>query len=1394
MMQIMPRTAVHPLKIVAALGAAFLVWGLVLAYTSSPAWAATITVNSLADDAEGADGECTLREAITSANTDTASGTATGECAAGSATEKDVINFALPGTAPWTVTLTAELPPLTSNIEIDGPGDDQLTVRRDDTAVNFRIFTVSGNTTVVTISGMTISNGYVDDNTEGGGILIADSGTLTVTGSTISDNFTEDGGGGIGIDSDTDGTLTVTGSTISGNTAESDNGGGIRNAGNGTVEVTDSTISNNFSGHEGGALANDGDGTMTITDSTMGPDNSSDSEGGGIYNTVDCTMEITSSTISDNSTDSDGGGIWNSGTLTVTDSTISGNTAHRTNFPQFSFGGEGGGIASSTDLPDTDPANDPDDTTTIINSTISGNTVTGEGAIGGGVHNSFGLTVIKNSTITNNTAPDGRGSGVASRGSEAFASAETEVLSSIISANTNTDVDFLTDFGTPTNTFLSRGYNLIGDGNATGAFNQTGDTTGVTDPRLGALADNGGPTLTHALQEGSPAIDKGNSFGESKDQRGQPRPNDFGDIDNATGGDGSDIGAFEVQAPQTYTVNSTADTDDGACTTDAGGCTLREAINAANDSAEAADTIDFALPGTAPWTVDLSTALPDLTTNMELVGPGADQLTVTRPDTAERFRIFTVTGDTTEVTISGMTISNGNTLELDDPRGGGISNVDNGTLTITDSIVSGNTAEDDGAIRNLGTLEVSNSTLSGNTSNGTAGGIYNDNGATATVSDSTFSGNSAPNGGGIFNSGGTLEVTNSTFSDNRSTVDYGGAFANGSFSTAKVSDSTFSGNSAATEGGAIRNDGTLEVNNSTFSGNSAPNGGGIWQGSQTSLTVTDSTFSGNSATDGAGIFNRGGGTVTVNNSTFSDNRANLRGGGIYSDTNLRGETTSITNSTISGNTAQTSGGGVFNNDGLTVIRFTTITKNTAPNDQGSGVASVGNDVTSTEVLSSIISANQGTDVDFVDDTTNTFVSRGYNLIGSGNATGAFNQSLQDQVGTTDPKLGALADNGGTTLTHALLAGSPAVDKGNTDLTVDQRGEPRPFDDPNVAPATGGDDSDIGAFEAQEVLNTAPEATDDDATTDEDIPVRVNVLSNVTDPDTGDDLDIASFGQGKNGSVACNNETGECTYTPNPNFNGEDSFSYTANDGTADSNEATVSIIVSPVNDAPSFDSDGNVSVAEDSGAYSAEWATAISEGPANESTQTLAFQVTNNTNPALFSAKPSIAANGTLRFTPAANASGSADITAVLRDSGGTARGGVNTSEPVTFTITINPVNDAPRVAVAEGGSCSGTGVGGTMNLTVADVDTAAGSLTLSATSSNRTLVPNANISFGGSGQMRTMTLRAAEGQSGTANITITLTDGALKSTETVNVKVGTNGANAINGTQGSTCSSGWMG
>ena len=92
----------------------------------------------------------------------------------------------------------------------------------------------------------------------------------------------------------------------------------------------------------------------------------------------------------------------------------------------------------------------------------------------------------------------------------------------------------------------------------------------------------------------------------------------------------------------------------------------------------------------------------------------------------------------------------------------------------------------------------------------------------------------------------------------------------------------------------------------------------------------------------------------------------------------------------------------------------------------------------------------------------------------------------------------------------------------------------------------------------------------------------------------------------------------------------------------------------------------------------AGWATAISAGPADEAGQTLTFNVTNNTNPALFSVRPAVAATGTLTYTPAANAVGTATITLTLQDNGGTANGGVDTSAPQTFTITVTGVNDAP--------------------------------------------------------------------------------------------------------------------
>jgi hypothetical protein len=152
------------------------------------------------------------------------------------------------------------------------------------------------------------------------------------------------------------------------------------------------------------------------------------------------------------------------------------------------------------------PYNSNSPSTTVTNSTISGNNAYS----GGGLANFKDLITIMNSTITNNTvtSPSGFGSGVASAGNT---STETEVFSSIVSANSpdNNDVNLVEG---NTNSFKSDGYNLIGGGLST-AFNQPTDRSNVTNPGLSSLANNGGLTHTHALKKCSPAINKSTNTG-----------------------------------------------------------------------------------------------------------------------------------------------------------------------------------------------------------------------------------------------------------------------------------------------------------------------------------------------------------------------------------------------------------------------------------------------------------------------------------------------------------------------------------------------------------------------------------------------------------------------------------------------------------------------------------------------------------------------------------------------------------------------------------------------------------------------------------------------------------------------------------------------------------------
>ncbi|MGB8858969.1 MAG: Ig-like domain-containing protein, partial [Ilumatobacteraceae bacterium] len=212
------------------------------------------------------------------------------------------------------------------------------------------------------------------------------------------------------------------------------------------------------------------------------------------------------------------------------------------------------------------------------------------------------------------------------------------------------------------------------------------------------------------------------------------------------------------------------------------------------------------------------------------------------------------------------------------------------------------------------------------------------------------------------------------------------------------------------------------------------------------------------------------------------------------------------------------------------------------------------------------------------------------------------------------------------------------------------------------------------------VDDAPLAVADSATVAEDSSATtVNVLANDTDVDGGP-KQVASVTQPSNGTVAILGGGLAVSYAPNADYCNtsigfDDTFTYTLNGGSV----ATVSVTVQCINDVPSFVKGADQSVLEDAGAQSvAAWATAISKGPANESGQTVSFNVTGNSNAALFSAGPAVAADGTLTFTPAANASGSATVTLTVSDNGGTANGGVDTSAPQTFVITVGALNDAP--------------------------------------------------------------------------------------------------------------------
>ncbi len=275
-----------------------------------------------------------------------------------------------------------------------------------------------------------------------------------------------------------------------------------------------------------------------------------------------------------------------------------------------------------------------------------------------------------------------------------------------------------------------------------------------------------------------------------------------------------------------------------------------------------------------------------------------------------------------------------------------------------------------------------------------------------------------------------------------------------------------------------------------------------------------------------------------------------------------------------------------------------------------------------------------------------------------------------------------------------------------------------------------------------------------------VPAR-GVLTNDIEPNFFT-TNVASFTAAGHGTVNVISD-GSFTYSPTGDYNGSDSFTYTITNGNGRTSTATVNLTVTAVNDPPSFTKGANKTVLEDAGAQTfAGWATSLSAGPSDESGQSLTFHVSND-NTALFSAQPAISSAGTLTFTAAANANGSATVSVYLTDDGGVSNGGNDTSGTQTFTITLTAVNDTPsftkgvnQTVLEDAGAQSISGWA--MSISAGPSDESSQTLTFHVSNDNNSLF-SAQPAVSSSG---TLSYTPAANANGSATVSIYLSDSGL--------------------------------
>ena len=441
---------------------------------------------------------------------------------------------------------------------------------------------------------------------------------------------------------------------------------------------------------------------------------------------------------------------------------------------------------------------------------------------------------------------------------------------------------------------------------------------------------------------------------------------------NSGGTSYSSVATFTTTLPDptgaaglVVTTNSDVRANDGAIS-------LRDAVAYANSgNAGATPEITFSVTGI----IDTTWPAIPISNNLTITGPGASSLTISgNGNTGLSYNeasIFKITSGI--VGISGLTLKDGTCTEV-----------------------------------SHFTYNPSNPSASTTTYEHLGGGVYII-GGTVTIADSTISNNTAQEGGGIYVNGGSLELTRSTVSNNNLGTNGNGGGIYLRSGTMAIRDSTISGNIAGYGAGIISN-GTMTISNSTISGNIAKNDL-VYQGYMVGSATGDGRvpgivyyayFSYNGV--GGGILNNG--TLAITNSTITGNRGHF-GGGVYAFSG----TLNLLNSIVAGN-----------------IVFDYISVQNGYNYRGGG------DITGT--------VNAG-DYNLVQNTSTATLSGTHNITGQA------------------ANLGTLVNNGGPTLTHSLLGGSPAIDSGDpafdtTNTPYDQRGAGYARKD--------GSAIDIGAFE------------------------------------------------------------------------------------------------------------------------------------------------------------------------------------------------------------------------------------------------------------------------------------------------------------------------------------------